>query len=563
VHNGEVGMVDGSAGVAERGVLTASAEDWAVAVRRAEVIGRLAQEQQVGFAAADAAAAELGISRRQVYGLVRRWRAGSGVVSDLLPRRSSGGRGRGRLPEEVEALLLEVIRSRYLSRQRRSVAAVYKEVVRQCRIRGLAAPSRGTLERRIKLLDPVAAATARQGADAARALRSAGGAPPVTEGLLEQVQIDHTVVDLEIVDERHRRPIGRPYVTVAIDVASRCVCGLVVTLEAPSSLSVGLCLAHMATDKRPWLERLGAEASWPMSGKPREIYVDNATEFKSEALQRGCEQHGIKQSYRPLGQPHFGGIIERLIGTMMTMVHELPGTTFSNPAERGRYDSQATAALTLGELQRWLALAVAVYHGEVHGTLRQTPAGRWEQGVADGGRPATVASETAFLVDFLPVERRVLNRTGFTLDHVQYFCDGLKPWIARRGELGKFVLRRDPRDISRIWALDPDGTSYLEVPYRTMSRPPISLWEQRAAVARLRELGRDQVDENTLFAMVEQMRQITEDAAAKTRKARRALERRSTTPPPRQAAAVPPPPAVAGGATAGPVAKPFEVIEQW
>jgi putative transposase len=301
-----------------------------------------------------------------------------------------------------------------------------------------------------------------------------------------------------------------------------------------------------------------------MSGKPCEIYVDNATEFKSEALARGCDQHGIKQSYRPLGQPHFGGIIERLIGTMMEMVHELPGTTFSNPADRGDYDSQARAALTLAELNKWLALAVAVYHGQVHGTLKQTPAGRWEQGVAEAGRPATVVSETTFLVDFLPVERRVLGRQGFTLDHVQYFCDGLKPWIARRSELEKFVLRRDPCDISRIWALDPDGTSYLEVPYRTMSRPPISLWEQRAAIARLREAGRDQVDENALFQMVQQMRQIADDAAARTRKARRAVERRSTVPA-RAAAAPAMPRPTDPPADSGPVAAaaPFEVIEQW
>ncbi|MEV0386048.1 Mu transposase C-terminal domain-containing protein [Nonomuraea sp. NPDC050643] len=556
-------MVDDVAGVAELGVLTASAAEWSMAARRAEVIGGLAREPQVRIAEADEAATQLGISRRQVYELLKRWRAGSQVASDLLPRRSSGGRGRGRLPEEIEALLLEVIRSRYLTRQRRTVSAVYKEVVRQCQIRGLTVPSRGTLERRIGQLDPVASVTARQGADAARALRSAGGEPPVIEGLLEQVQIDHTVVDLEIVDERHRLPIGRPYVTAAIDVASRSVVGLVVTLEAPSALSVGLCLAHMATDKRPWLERLGVEAAWPMSGKPREIFTDNAAEFKSEALQRGCDQHGIKQSYRPPGQPHFGGIIERLIGTMMEMVHELPGTTFSNPAERGGYDSQASAVLTLAELNKWLALAVTVYHGQVHGTLKQTPAGRWEQGVAEGGRPATVSSETAFLVDFLPVERRTLTRTGFTLDHVQYYCDALKPWIARRRQLEKIVLRRDPRDISRVWALDPDGDSYLPVSYRTMSRPPISLWEQRAAVARLRELGRDQVNETALFAMVEQMRQITKDAAAKTRRARREGERRSATPTTRW---IPPAlvsPAAAQDLPVGEPVCPFEVIEQW
>jgi len=87
-------MADGSMEVAERGVLTVSDEVWSVAVRRAEVIGRLARERRVGVQAADAAAAELRMCRRQVYALLRRWREGEGVVSDLLPRKSSGGRGR-------------------------------------------------------------------------------------------------------------------------------------------------------------------------------------------------------------------------------------------------------------------------------------------------------------------------------------------------------------------------------------------------------------------------------------------------------------------------------------
>ena len=232
-------MDGGPTEVAERGVLTASDEAWSVAVRRAEVIGKLARAPRAGVEAADAVAVELGVSRRQVYVLLRRWRQGEGVVSDLLLGTSSGGRGRSRLPSEVEALLREVVRSRYLSRQRRSVSAVYGEVARMCRVRGLPVPARNTLVRRIEMLDPLAVASARQGADAARPLRSAGGQPPEIEGLLEQVQMDHTVVDLEVVDEQYRRPIGRPYVTAAIDVASRGVAGLVVTLEAPSALSVG------------------------------------------------------------------------------------------------------------------------------------------------------------------------------------------------------------------------------------------------------------------------------------------------------------------------------------
>ena len=138
------------------------------------------------------------------------------------------------------------------------------------------------------------ASLAREGRDAARAKRSAGGVPPEITQLLQQVQMDHTPVDVIVVDERHRLPIGRPYLTVGDRRrVSRCVVGLVVTLEAPSATSVGLCLARTATGKQAWLEQLGVDAVWPMSGKPHELYVDNAAEFKSEAVRRGCEQHGI------------------------------------------------------------------------------------------------------------------------------------------------------------------------------------------------------------------------------------------------------------------------------
>jgi len=47
----------------------------------------------------------------------------------------------------------------------------------------------------------------------------------------------------------------------------------------------------------------------------------------------------------------------------MGAVHLLPGSTFSNVAEKGDYPSEKTSALTLVELERWLALQVGgVYH---------------------------------------------------------------------------------------------------------------------------------------------------------------------------------------------------------
>ena len=73
--------------VLERGLLTVPDEVWQLAVRRAEVIGPMAAAPSVGAGAVDAAATELGVSRRQVYLLLGRWRAGKGrgLGSDLGP----------------------------------------------------------------------------------------------------------------------------------------------------------------------------------------------------------------------------------------------------------------------------------------------------------------------------------------------------------------------------------------------------------------------------------------------------------------------------------------------
>ena len=553
--------------IAEQGVATLPDAAWAQARQRAEIIGPLAALDVVGHEAADAAAHALGLSRRQVYVLIRRARQGAGLVTDLARSRSGGGKGKGRLPESVERIIRELLQKRFLTKQKRSLAAFHREVAQACKAQKLRAPARNTVALRIAGLDPLKATRRREGQDASRSLQGVGGEPPAVTAPLEQVQIDHTVIDLIVVDERDRQPIGRPYLTIAIDVFTRCVLGMVVTLEAPSSVSVGLCLVHVACDKRPWLEGLNIEMEWPMSGKPRLLYLDNAAEFKSEALRRGCEQHGIRLDYRPLGQPHYGGIVERIIGTAMQMIHdELPGTTFSNPDQRGDYDSENKAALTLRELERWLTLAVGTYHGSVHNGLLQPPAARWAEAIARTGVPTVITRTTAFLVDFLPIIRRTLTRTGFVIDHIHYYADALKPWIARRDRLPAFLIRRDPRDISRIWVLEPEGQHYLEIPYRTLSHPAVTLWEQRQALAKLRQQGREQVDESALFRMIGQMREIMSTAQKATRKARRDADRRQhlkatavlfkTTPPPDADMADP-------QADNQPPAKPFDQIEEW
>ena len=553
--------------VAETGVLTASAEQWEQARSRFAVLSELVDRSSIGTAVVEDAAQQLGVSPRRVYVLLSKLRNGGGSVTDLLVSAPAGGRGRSRVPAEVEEVIAEHINREFLARQKLSVAALHRHIALACHRAGLPIPARNTVAARIAAMHPGRVARSRGGPDAARSRQSAGDVPPPVTAVLQQVQIDHTVVDLMIVDEYDRVPIGRPYLTIAIDVVSRCVPGFVVTLDSPSAVSVGLCLGRVCSDKSVWIDALGlgADVRWPMAGKPRALYVDNAAEFKSEALRRGCEQHGIDLGYRPPGRPQYGGIVERIIGTVMTQVHELPGTTFSNPTQRGSYDSEGAAALTLRELERWLILAIAAYHADVHTGLSRSPAAQWTSSTdADTAlASSTVVDETAFLVDFLPVIRRRLTRTGFVIDHIQYFSNALKPWIARREKLGQFVIRRDPRDLSRVWVLDPDsGGGYVEVPYRTMSHPAVTAWEHRAAVVRLREQGRASIDEHALFAMIEQMRQIATSAQRYTKRARRNRTRRShlssiTTPPDTQS-----PPELGPGTDDVPVPI-FDDIEEW
>ncbi len=547
--------------ISERGVLTLSNAAWENACLRNEVITPLSKQNVIGKKAADEAALKLGLSRRQIYKLVHRFRKGEGFVTDMAFQAPSGGKGKWRLLEPIEKIIQSVLQKRYLTRQKRLEVVIWREVIQSCRELDLKSPSLNTVRARIRQLDPRTVARKRGGPNAERNLQSAGGKGPEIIAPLDQVQIDHTVIDIIVVDNVNRQPIGRPYLTVAIDVYSRCLIGMVVTLEAPSATSVALCLEHVVCDKRPWLERISLDVLWPMSGKPKSLYLDNATEFKSEALRRGCEQHGIQLNYRPLGQPHYGGIVERVIGTAMQRIHELPGTTFSNPTQRGDYNSEQKAVLTLSELERWLTLAVASYHGTVHSTLQQPPAMRWSEGIAKFTEPVVVTQQKAFLIDFLPVIRRSLCRTGFLIDHITYYTDALKPWIAKRDQLDKFIIRRDPRDISRVWVLDPEGKQYLEIPYRTLSHQIVTLWEHKKAIEKLKEHGKSQVDEASLFRMILQMREITKAASKTTRKSRREAQRLAHLPKEKRNIILSFPPESSILETNYPA--PFEQIEEW
>jgi putative transposase len=458
--------------------------DWNEARRRAAVMRPLLEFKRCPRDRAREAAAELGLSDRQVYRLIQRLREAEGELTALLPEGSDGGRGKARLAAPREKLLRSLIDDVFLTCQRRSAAHLVRAIRSQALKSGLESPSESTVRRRLKTLSLLE--KGRRG-ELHPESKPIYGTTPISYVPLEWLQVDHTLVDLIVVDPIDRAPIGRPWITVAIDVFSRCIAGFHLSLEAPSASSVGLCLTLVASDKASWLQQRGIEARWPVVGKPRRLGVDNASEFHSAAFERGCAQHDIDIEWRPPGQTHFGGVVERVIGTLMQLVHTLPGTTFSNPADRRDYDSDKTACLTLEELERWLAVAITkYYHLRPHeGMNDEIPLHRYEQGLqvlTSAGKSIPIPRDSrAFLIDFLPVLRRSLQRDGITIDHITYYSNALRPWIQAQNQPEPLLIRRDPRDLSRVFVLDTDRKTYLEIPYRMLSRPAITLWEHRLA----------------------------------------------------------------------------------
>ena len=467
---------------------------------------------------------ELGVSRTTVWRWIRRLAAEGGRTSALVPRKRGRRNGSVMVPGDVEGIIEEHLTRYYLRRERPSLARVVTEIRSACLERGLQPPTRRTVQRRLDAMDAREVMKAREGAKAARQRFAPVTGRNRSERPLDVVQIDHTPADIILVDSFERKPIGRPWVTLAIDIATRMVTGYHVSFDAPSRLSVALCLTRAVAPKAEFLADLECNVPWPAQGKPVSIHVDNGRDFRSQAFQSACAEWGINLVYRPPGSPHFGGHVERLIGTMMGAVHLLPGTTQSSVAAKGGYDAEAMAAMTLREFDRWFALEICRYNNSIHSSLGCTPVAKWDAlaGEMSGDIPFDME---AFRVSFLPSEQRQVRRDGIHLFDLRYWSDALAGYVGRRD--GKVVVRYDPRDLSTVW-VELDGGRCVEARYRNLEIPPVSLWEYREAMQKARAMGKVGTNELVLAELIRQQRQIEGESRALTKAERRSRESNSS-----------------------------------
>jgi putative transposase len=499
---------------ADRDLLAVPKADWAFA-KRQERIAKSAL--RVG---AMEAARSTGCSKRTIYRLLASYRMNPTLLA-FLPRRRGSAVGSRRLDLDREAIIAQAVEQWMSSREPLPVARAVEEAARLAKAAGLKAVARNSIVRRLLA----------QGGNPNRRLSSLERRVlpdiPKTRRALGIVQADHTPVDLILVDDINRQPIGRPWITIIFDVASRAVLGFHATLEAPSATSVAMALSMACLPKSKWLNALEIEADWPMYGIPEVLHLDNASEFHSEALRRGCERYGIRLDYRPPGQPYTGGHIERYLGTLMRRIHGVPGTTMSNVKERGTYKSEKHASLSLQELESWLTLEIAGrYHHAIHRGLHMTPTAAWTRAV---GRRPILSPELPerFALDFLPVISRKIGRSGFQLFHIRYW----DPLLSRLfTDSQRLFVRYDPRNLARVWVPIPARGEYLAVPYADLRRPPISQSEQQAAMREIQATGRRTANEDAIFSTIELQRRLI-DRARSTTKTRRLRARQPAASP--------------------------------
>jgi putative transposase len=226
-----------------------------------------ANSRSVVRAAADA----LGLSTAQVYRLIARFRQHPFTLS-LVVTKPGPKKGTRLLPVEVEHRIDEAIDRVFKQRERPTMEKLRRDIRKDCDAAGLKPPSRRAIHARVAARSLRVLVTTREGTEAARQ-----GFDLVRRGLrptspLAIVQIDHTKVDIQLVDDLARAVVGRPWLTLLLDVFSRSVVGFCLSFDAPSAAGVALAIGQAVLPKAEWLGERGLGLAWPMHGMPVSLH---------------------------------------------------------------------------------------------------------------------------------------------------------------------------------------------------------------------------------------------------------------------------------------------------
>jgi len=482
-------------------------------------------------------ASELNISPTTLYNWLKAYQS-SGQLSSLASLKIKGGKDKSRLTKEQDEIISLVLEEYYLTKLKPTIQRTYELIAIKCKNADIKRPSLTSVRRRAHALSEKLVVKRREGQKATEQFEMNKGQYP--DGLypLHVLQINHTPADVILVDDEYRQELGRPWITMAIDIYSRMVAGFYISFEAPGYFATGQTLLNAILPKDKTISKYNLKSEYPVCGIPNMIHMDNAKEFRGLDLQNVCDEYGINIVWRPVGKARFGGHIERLLGTLSKYIHTLEGTTRSSIQDKREYDSQKKAVMTLHEFEEWLTVLIAdVYHKKIHSQINMTPLQKYEEGIFGSdeqppkGLPKKIEDEQFLYINLLPREERTIQKNGIQIDNINYYSEVLNTWIDSfetiRGKKfkKKFTIRRDPRDISRVWFFDPKAKTYYQIPYRNTRLPKVSIWEYRAAQKYLKTQANKEYKEEEIFEALERLRDIAINSKNKTKTQRKQIDR--------------------------------------
>ncbi len=207
------------------------------------------------------------------------------------------------------------------------------------------------------------------------------GGPLKLERPLQRVEIDHTPLDLILLDDETLHPLGRPYLTILKDSLSKCIIGYHLSFQAPSYASASKAICHAMLPKK--IKGPDGKPSWECHGKIETLVADNGAEFWSESLEHFCLEAGINIQYNKVGQPWGKGLVERNFLTIQQLIlDDLEGKTFSNNVERADYNSVKNAKFKFSRFVKAFETWVAeVFNWEPNQKKTHVPMLEWRKAV--------------------------------------------------------------------------------------------------------------------------------------------------------------------------------------
>jgi putative transposase len=520
--------IDPSQPISEEGkkdLTSFTQEELELASRRHKILCELVDNSNKLVCSTQDAMNKLHLSRAQFYRVLNKFDRNANfmaLIRDTRGRKTTTSL----LSQQVENIVKDAIKRLYTG-PGATIRKVEQEVQKLCKGAGLVPPAYGTIRLRIARTNPKVLDKQLYGHEKADQDHQVRGGKRKIHGPLHEVQMDHCLLDIIIVDEETRQPLARPWLCVAIDVYSRAVLGFYLSLNSPRAMNVALCISHAMLPKNEWLHDLQiTEFDYPYYGVFKSLGVDNGVEFRNNALINGCEKYNIKIHWRK--RVHHGAYIERWNGTLMEKIRGLPGATLNSVTERDKYANIPPPAMTLKETKAWLIEILNVYHKSKHEGLGASPLYTWEKYFKDSkGRvvlPEMVEDRRQLLLDFMPFKVCSLHRSGLKLETIEYYS----PALLRFNNKQKFVVRYDPSSMRRVWARPENNNNYIELTYSDVSRPDISLAEFKLARKHLADASSHRVSEQEVWDALKRADDIVDDAVKKTKQAKLAKEKKET-----------------------------------